>query len=173
MAVLCRLSYSSVQAFMIEAAFMSRPAILLLVATLAVACGGDPERSSSGLPTGTAVIDTAGGEVRVEVEIAETVAARTKGLMGRESLPDGAGMVFLADEPSASGFWMKGTLIPLSVAFWGPDNRISEIVDMEPCRKEPCTIYGQGVTWVGALEVNQGFFDQEGVAVGDVVRLER
>jgi uncharacterized membrane protein (UPF0127 family) len=158
---------------MIDGEFMRRPAIVLLLALLAAACSGEPERSPSGLPTGTAVIDTGDGEVRVDVEIAETVAARTKGLMNRESLPEDAGMVFLADEPSASGFWMKDTLIPLSVAFWGPDRRISEIVDMEPCREDPCTIYGQGVTWVGALEVNQRFFDEQGVAVGDLVRLER
>jgi uncharacterized membrane protein (UPF0127 family) len=152
---------------------MRRPAILVLVATLAVACGDGSGESPSGLPTGTAVIATSGGEVRVEVEIADTPAARSRGLMGRKSLPDGAGMVFLNDEPAASGFWMKDTLIPLSVAFWGPDGRITDIVDMEPCRKEPCTIYGQGITWVGALEVNQGFFTQSGVAAGDVVRVER
>jgi uncharacterized membrane protein (UPF0127 family) len=152
---------------------MRRPAIVVAVAILAAACGGEPERSPAGLPTGAAVIETDGGEVRVDVEIAETEAARARGLMGRESLPDDGGMVFLAEEPSTSGFWMKDTLIPLSIAFWGPDGTIGRILDMDPCRKDPCTIYDPGVSWVGALEVNQGFFAQTGVHEGDLVRLER
>jgi uncharacterized membrane protein (UPF0127 family) len=68
---------------------------------------------------------------------------------------------------------MKNTLIPLSIAFWGRNDRIFRILDMDPCRAEPCTLYDPQGLWVGALEVNQGFFQDHGVEVGDAVRLER
>jgi uncharacterized membrane protein (UPF0127 family) len=55
----------------------------------------------------------------------------------------------------------------------GARTTIGAILDMEPCRKDPCTIYDPGIAWIGALEVNQGFFDRTGVSEGDPVRLER
>jgi uncharacterized protein len=135
------------------------------------ACGGD---SGGGGPRGpTLVIETDGGDVEVAVEVADTEEERAQGLMGREDLPADAGMVFLVEEPIPSGFWMKGTLIPLSIAFWGPDERIFRILDMDPCRATPCTVYDPQGEWVGALEVNQGFFQEQSVEVGDAVRLER
>jgi uncharacterized protein len=147
-----------------------RPALLFAVVFL-VSCGG-PE-STDGLPRGTLVVNPGRNQVEIQVEIAETDAAKTRGLMGRTELDPEAGMVFLQDAPLQVGFWMKDTLIPLSVAFWGPDGRIGSILDMEPCEADPCPTYDPGVAWTGAVEVNQGFFEDHGVVVGDVVRLER
>jgi uncharacterized membrane protein (UPF0127 family) len=171
MAVLCRLSYSSVATAMIRARHRPRPALLAALLVLA-ACGEADTRS--GPPRGTTlVIEARGGDVEVDVEIADTPRTRAKGLMGRTELPSDAGMVFLEDEPMAVGFWMKDTLIPLSIAFWGPERRILAILDMQPCREDPCPTYDPGVAWIGALEVNQGFFEEHGVDVGDAVHLER
>jgi uncharacterized membrane protein (UPF0127 family) len=111
--------------------------------------------------------------VVLDVEIAETRRARATGLMGRESLPGDAGMVFLERTPVRQSFWMKDTLIPLSVAFWDKRGEIIAILDMEPCRADPCPTYDPGVAWLGAVEVNQGFFSQRGVEVGDEVTLRR
>jgi uncharacterized membrane protein (UPF0127 family) len=124
-------------------------------------------------PSGpTAVIATAGGEeVVVRVEIADTDEERQVGLMNRGSLPEDAGMIFLFDEATSSGFWMKNTLIPLSIAFMGDDGTILAILDMEPCGADPCEIYEPGVSYTSALEVNQGAFSDWGVAVGDVLTL--
>ena len=119
------------------------------------------------------MIETDSGEVEVAVEVADTEQERTRGLMGREELSPDAGMLFLVDEPVLSAFWMKNTLIPLSIAFWGPDERIFRILDMDPCRAAPCPLYDPRGAWVGALEVNQGFFQEHDVEVGDAVRLER
>jgi uncharacterized protein len=171
MAVLCRLSYSSGMGetgIMIEASRRLRPMLAAALLFLA-ACGGD---SGGGQQGPTLVIETDGSEVEVAVEVADTDRERAQGLMGREELPDDAGMVFLVEEPIPSGFWMKGTLIPLSIAFWGPEERIFRILDMDPCRASPCTVYDPRGEWVGALEVNQGFFREHGVEVGDAVRLE-
>jgi uncharacterized membrane protein (UPF0127 family) len=151
---------------------------LAALAIVAAACASpapepEPPSAGSALPRGTVAIDAEGGTVRVDVEIAETPEAKVRGLMGRRSLPADAGMVFLEPRPVDQGFWMKDTLIPLSIAFWGPDGRILRILDMQPCRVDDCPVYEPRVRWTGALEVNQGFFDRHGVVVGDRVRLER
>ena len=111
--------------------------------------------------------------VTVPVEIADTQEKQNLGLMNRESLPEDEGMVFVFESDIQSGFWMKDTLIPLSIAFYDGDGTILEILDMEPCRADPCPVYNPGVPFRGALEVNEGAFDRWGVEPGDTLRLER
>ena len=125
------------------------------------------------LPTGTLRIGTAQGTVVVRVEIAETPETRRRGLMHRPTLAPNAGMVFLFESPASGLFWMKNTLIPLSVAFWDRSGHIVAILDMEPCRADPCRLYSPRTTYIGAVEVNRGFFSLHGVSIGDVVELER
>lgn len=109
----------------------------------------------------------------MDVEKAETPEERSRGLMFRESLAPDEGMVFLFFEETASAFWMKNVKIPLSIAFFDADGTILKILDMEPCTEEPCELYdplyddGAAVTYVGALEVNQGSFEEWGVEQGD------
>jgi uncharacterized membrane protein (UPF0127 family) len=158
---------------MIEAVPMGRPQIAALATLIILAACGGQTHPQSGLPLGDLVIGAGTREVRVNVEIAATYEAKVKGLMGRRSLPPDTGMVFLREEARPGEFWMKNTLIPLSLAVWGTDGRIGAILDMEPCREDPCPLSDPGVAWVGAVEVNQGFFEDHGVEVGDRVRLER
>jgi uncharacterized membrane protein (UPF0127 family) len=66
---------------------------------------------------------------------------------------------------------MKNTLIPLSIAFWDEDGRIVGIRDMDPCTADPCPTYGSPDPYVGALEVDQGFFTEHGVVIGDRIEL--
>jgi uncharacterized protein len=120
------------------------------------------------------VLETAeGGDVVVQVEIADTAEEREVGLMNRESLPEDAGMIFLFDEDVSSGFWMKDTLIPLSIAFADANGTIVRILDMEPCETEECPTYEPGAFYRSALEVNQGAFEQWGVAEGDKLTLQQ
>jgi uncharacterized membrane protein (UPF0127 family) len=114
-----------------------------------------------------------GEEVEVQAEIADTQGERELGLMHREFLPDDAGMIFLFDEEVTGGFWMKNTLIPLSIAFADGDGTILRILDMEPCEADPCEIYDPGVSYASALEVNRGAFESWGVAEGDLLTLEQ
>lgn len=120
-----------------------------------------------------AVIDTKTGKVAVDVEVADSQGERARGLMGRESLDADAGMIFLFPEDIRGAFWMKDTLIPLSIAFYDRSGRILRVLDMEPCRRDPCRLYDPGVAYRGALEVNRGAFARWGVAEGDRLRLER
>jgi uncharacterized protein len=125
------------------------------------------------LPHGTASIATARGSVSVRVEIAETPQALERGLMYRRRLDTRSGMIFLFRSTARRVFWMKNTLIPLSVAFYGARGRILRILDMEPCRSDPCRTYDPGVAFRGALEVNRGAFRRRGVRAGDRIALRR
>jgi uncharacterized protein len=109
----------------------------------------------------------------VHVEVADTQSERARGLMGRRELPDDAGMVFVFPTDSTSAFWMKDTLIPLSIAFYDESGTIVRILDMEPCTRDPCAVYDPEASYRGALEVNRGAFERWGVREGDVLRLER
>jgi uncharacterized membrane protein (UPF0127 family) len=163
---------------------MRRPTLLIAVAAASlagVACGEaspppfvqpSPGSTTMGAAAARLFIATAEGEVTVEVEVADSASERRVGLMNRASLPEDAGMVFLFEEPSDGGFWMKNTRIPLSIAFWSEEGRILAILDMQPCEADPCPVYDPGVGFVGALEVNQGFFDRRGVRVGDRIEME-
>ena len=159
---------------------------LLVLVLLGVSCGGgdEPAGETGAAPTetsqtapsfekGTAVIETGDEDARLSVEIAETDAQRQFGLMFRESLPDDAGMVFLFPAETSGGFWMKNTLIPLSIAFYDAHGKIVRILDMEPCPGDPCAIYDPGVEYRGALEVNKGVFRRLGVQAADRIRIER
>lgn len=146
-------------------------AMVVALAVGVAACR--PAPPVEGLPRGTLLIEGTSGEVQVDVAIAETDDAKARGLMGVEEMAADAGMVFLQDEPAQVSFWMKDTLIPLSIAFWGPDREIATILDMDPCRTNTCPTYDPEIEWVGALEVNQGFFAERGIEEGARVRLER
>lgn len=139
----------------------------LLSGFAVAACGGGGGDESGP----RVVIETGEGEVAVDVEVADSAGERAVGLMNRESLPEDAGMIFVFPEEHAGGFWMKDTLVPLSIAFADADGRILRILDMEPCEADPCPSYDPGTEFEGALEVNQGFFEEHGVEVGDAVEL--
>jgi uncharacterized protein len=105
------------------------------------------------------------------VEVADTPAEHEQGLMGRATLPADAGMAFVFSEEHSGPFWMKDTLIPLSIAFYAGDGRILKILDMEPCDADPCPLYDPKVAYRGALEVNQGAFAGWGISAGDRLRI--
>jgi uncharacterized membrane protein (UPF0127 family) len=124
-------------------------------------------------PRGHALINTPQKTITVRIEIAETTAQLQRGLMGRRSLPPRSGMAFLFATDTRGRFWMKDTLIPLSIAFWGKSGRILRILDMAPCRASPCKVYDPHVAFRGALEVNRGAFTRWGVHRGAVVTIRR
>ena len=131
-----------------------------------------PATCSSGGGLAYLDIHTDNGSVQLRVEIASTPADRAQGLMGRDFLPADQGMAFLWwKAPVEERFWMKDTTIPLSIAFWDSHERIVAILDMPPCRADPCPTYDAGVPYVGAVEANRGFFADHGVRVGDRVTL--
>jgi uncharacterized membrane protein (UPF0127 family) len=122
---------------------------------------------------GVVVATTSSGRATLNVEIADTEALRDNGLMGRTSLSPDSGMAFLWSSPSTSSFWMKDTLIPLSIAFWDSTGKVVAIDEMKPCTSDPCETFGAPVAYVGAAEANAGWFGEHGVKVGDNINLTR
>ena len=102
----------------------------------------------------------------VKAEIASTDEQRANGLMHREKLPDGEGMLFVFEGDQVASFYMKNTVIPLSIAFITYDGKITEIKDMYP-NNEVSIKSSRSVRY--ALEVPQGWFSRAGVTVGDVI----
>ncbi len=104
------------------------------------------------------------------VEVAQTPEERSHGLMGRKHLGRDEGMLFIFETEDTHGFWMKDTLLPLSIAFIGKDGRIVWITDMKPLTSDshvpPSPI-------LYALEMNKGWFSSHGVKVGDIVRFSK
>jgi uncharacterized protein len=124
---------------------------------------------SSRLPIVT--IDASGGKkVEVRVEIADDLFEQQRGLMYRKSLGKDRGMLFVYRREQWLSFWMRNTRIPLSIAYIDSKGRITDILDMKPLDdKPPHYVSSEPVQY--ALEVNQGFFDEHGVKVGDHAEL--
>jgi len=100
----------------------------------------------------------------VKTEIARTPEERAKGLMHRQNLPEGQGMFFIFEKDEILSFWMKNTLIPLSIAFISSDGRIIDIKDMHP-NDRSSVLSSRSVRY--ALEVPQGWFLKKGIREGD------
>lgn len=148
-----------------------RRAFAFLLLSLVLAACSQTEPQQGRLPRGTLEVTTDSGTVDLKVEIAANGRARSVGLMNRPRLGQDSGMVFLFGTPTSSSFWMKDTLIPLSIAFWDRSGRILRVLDMEPCRADPCPFYYPEVTYVGAVEANLGWFADHGVGTGHRVKL--
>lgn len=115
--------------------------------------------------------------VVVDLLIAETGEQMAYGLSYRRRLAANRGMAFLFGSDTTTRFYMKNTLIPLSIAFFDDqiDGRytIIDIQDMDPCYEDPCPTFGPDSPYRGALEVNQGAFEEWGVSVGDTIEITR
>lgn len=125
-------------------------------------------KAQTGLETAIITITGANNSVSVEAELARTEAERITGLMYRNKLEDGKGMLFIFETDQVLSFWMKNTYIPLSIAFISYDGTIIDIRDMYPNTTNPVHS-SRSVRY--ALEVPQGWFSGAGVKPGDKVRL--
>jgi len=103
----------------------------------------------------------------INAELASTPQQREIGLMFRSVMPANDGMLFVFEQPSQQCFWMKNTLIPLSVAFIGDDGSVVNIDDMKPqtldshCSAKPVRF---------VLEMNEGWFAKRGIKSGSRLR---
>ena len=100
----------------------------------------------------------------IRAEVAGDVDSRARGLMFRERLGPNEGMLFVFEQPSTQCFWMRNTLVPLTIAFLADDGRIVNTADMEP-KSEASHCSSEGVRY--ALEMERGWFAKRGLNRGD------
>ena len=121
-----------------------------------------PHAQDAAQPRLTTTTLTAGMHV-IQAELAITPAQQATGMMHRRTMGANEGMLFVYDEPHKLCFWMRNTLIPLTIAFIADDGRIVNTADMKPldesshCADEPVRY---------ALEMNQGWFAKRGMKKG-------
>lgn len=145
----------------------STPAVVVAIASLVLATTSGAQSTESRawvtFPNGT----------KVSVEVADTEAARARGLMFRETLPPNYGMLFLFQERGVHSFWMKNTLISLDILWLDSHGTIISIAqDVPPCIDEPCPHYLPDAEACAVVEVMSGFAKQHGVNVADTVKFE-
>lgn len=148
---------------------------ILLVLLLGIAVSLAGENLGGGTtneeprPEGEALlIESGSGEVRLTVELANTDAERSRGLMFRRELAEDAGMLFDFQTEQPVSFWMKNTFIPLDMFFIKSDGRIVKIAERTVPQSEQGIASPEPVQAV--LETNAGFADRFEIEPGDTVR---
>lgn len=106
------------------------------------------------------------GMHNIKAEVAMTEEQRQIGLMHRKDMPTSDGMLFIFENKAPRCFWMKNTLLPLSIAFLADDGTVVNIEDMQPQQLDShCST--QPVRY--ALEMNQGWFAKRGIKAGSKI----
>ena len=106
-----------------------------------------------------------------EVEIADTLEERERGLMNRAKLDLNNGMFFVFEKEGVYNFWMKNVLIPLDMIWIDGNNKVVFINEnAEPCKVEPCEVFSSDKKAKYVLEVNGGVSREIELNIGDEVK---
>lgn len=111
------------------------------------------------------LVDITIGDKKYKVEIADTPEKQEKGLMGRKSLPEDQGMLFIYDEPQDLSYWMKNTLISLDIIFIDDDMEVVSVKQGQPMSEEPIT--EDDVQYVLEVNSNSGIEEGDQLVVED------
>lgn len=99
----------------------------------------------------------------ITAEMAATPQARSTGMMFRERIEPNHGMLFVFENSERHCFWMRNTLLPLSIAFIADDGTIVNIEEMKS-RDESATCPKKEIRY--ALEMEKGWFAKRGILAG-------
>lgn len=139
---------------------------LVLVGALA-ACGGSDEPHL--YPTVALTVRAADGTAAaLTAEVVSTSSERQQGLMFRRSLPENEGMLFVFPAETSTGFWMRNTYIPLTIAYLAGDGVVLQLRTGEPLNE---TLLTPAQPYRYTLEVNEGWFERHGLGPGAQVIL--
>jgi len=139
---------------------------LMIGLALLVALLSPPARAQGDLPVPQSrlpIVELTAGMHLIRAELAEEPGTRARGLMMREKLGNNEGMLFVFPEKAGHCFWMRNTLIALSIAFLDDDGTIVNIADMNP-RSEQSHCPARPIRF--ALEMERGWFATRGLAAG-------
>ena len=152
---------------------------------LAASCEKDKPNMPPSVVTQKPPIETAAGQAQprlktimlylgaaeLTVEIADENHERQAGMMHRTTMQENEGMLFVFPYPHQSGFWMKNTIVPLSIAYIDRASRVVEIYDLQPSNTKPVESRSDRIQY--ALEVNQGWFAKNGIKPGAVIATDQ
>ncbi len=98
------------------------------------------------------------GNQRYAIEIADDDAERARGLMFRDALPSGHGMLFIHDAEEPQAYWMKNTKIPLDILYFDDERKlVAQQRDVPPCSLgDGCPSYPSDAPARYVLELNAG-----------------
>jgi uncharacterized membrane protein (UPF0127 family) len=151
--------------------------VLVLAGIVFIQCGanrpkdpvlkGEPRTEVAGFGEISYRIDAKASETRCAL-LADTPEQHRQGLMNRRDLAGHAGMLFRFATIQNGAFWMKDTIMPLSIAYFGDDGAFVSSTDMEPClnRGNDCPAYPAGGPYRYALEVKKGGLGSLGIGPG-------
>jgi hypothetical protein len=103
------------------------------------------------------------GTDTVVAEVASTADERAEGLMYRDEVPDGSGMLFVFQDSQPRSFWMANTYVDLDIAYMDPSYRIVDIIAMDALVTDS---YPSSAPAMFGLEVRQGWFAEQDIAEG-------
>lgn len=144
----------------------AHPALLALALLLALLSSCHASRAAAG---NVELVSSSGKVIPVAVELATTPDARQLGLMYRDQLDAGTGMLFIFPTAAPQSFWMKNTKIPLDILFIDDTGKIVRIHARTTPFSEDSLPSSAPVRFV--LEVPGGYCADNGIAEGDSVRL--
>jgi len=110
------------------------------------------------------------GEQTLQLELARTPKTRETGLMYRDSLPKGEGMIFVFENPQPQRFWMKNTRIPLDIGYFSADGRLKEVYRGRPFDLSGMPSRAKDLQFV--VELYEGEFKRMGIALGSRLNLD-
>jgi uncharacterized membrane protein (UPF0127 family) len=113
---------------------------------------------------------------RFQVEIAADEASRERGLMFRENMPSGHGMLFVFDDAQVRTFWMKNTPLPLDILYFDQNYKLVSVQRRVPSclsSSSNCPVYPSEGAAQYVLELNAGTADKLGVKPGDTLVVHR
>jgi hypothetical protein len=121
--------------------FVAAIALVAAVAVTAVPDGSSVTKANLRLDT-----------VPFRPELAITSSQRSVGLMHRRRAT-ADGMLFVFRSNTSGGFWMKNTLVPLTIVFFDAEGKRVRRLSMTPCRRDPCPTYEPRRRYRFALEL--------------------
>lgn len=143
-------------------------AIALACALTGPALHAQPTASPAAPVQKLATITTLGaGMYNIKAEVAQTPQEHQIGLMSRISMGANEGMIFVFPEVTRQCFWMRNTLIPLSIAFLADDGTVVNLDEMQ-ANTDTSHCSARPVRYV--LEMNKGWFTKHSVKPGDKIR---
>lgn len=108
------------------------------------------------------------GQKEVAAELALKPVEIYTGMMWRTNMPEDEAMLFVFGDASPRAFYMRNTIVPLSLAYLDPEGVILEIHDLHPRNETSVPSKAENIQYV--LEVPQGWFTRNRIVPGTVVR---